>query len=72
MKVQPATKGMEATALSTANGEATMSVEDMKAAIETPGFVAPRREIDMVKRYYRHQQGLPGEFSRAKLTVRPE
>jgi hypothetical protein len=55
-----------------AGAEAAFSVKEIKSALETPGVIAPRREVEMIKRYYRQQQGFPGEFSRAKLTVRPE
>jgi hypothetical protein len=50
----------------------TLGAQDIKYALENPGFVPPRREIEMMKRLYRHQQGLPGEFSKAKLTIRGE
>eukprot|EP01033_Poteriospumella_lacustris_P005811 gene5811-4168_t len=55
-----------------ATNEGGLSEKEITSAMATPGIMPPRREIDMVKRYYRQQQALRGEFSRAKLSYRPE
>lgn len=55
-----------------ATNEGGLSEKEITSAMATPGIMPPRREIDMIKRYYRQQQALRGEFSRAKLSYRPE
>jgi hypothetical protein len=42
--------------------------EDRSILAEAPiGIVPPRREIDMIKRYYRNQAGRKNEFGKAKI-----
>lgn len=76
---QASTTTATATATTTAasssavtTNEGGLTEKEISSAIATPGIVPPRREIEMVKRYYRQQQALRGEFSRAKLSYRPE
>jgi len=57
-----------APAKSVASKDLTSS--EIKAALETAGIVPPREEIELVKNFYRHQAGVPGEFSKAKLFAR--
>ncbi|KAJ1428290.1 hypothetical protein B484DRAFT_449925 [Ochromonadaceae sp. CCMP2298] len=37
-----------------------------KAALQTAGIMPPRKEIDMVRRYYRNKAGLRNEFAKSK------
>lgn len=40
---------------------------EAKKASLNPGIVPPRREIEMIKNFYRNEAGIPNEFSRARL-----
>lgn len=35
--------------------------------LHNPGIVPPRREINMLKKFYRHQGFIPGEYSKTKF-----
>ena len=46
-----------------------LSDKEVASAIETPGFIAPRREVEMIKSYYRNALPLrKGEFQQSKIT----
>jgi len=47
--------------------ESGLSEKDTEQAILKPGIIPPRREIAMLKRYYRNQAGLKNEFQAAKI-----
>lgn len=70
--VQASSSKPLAPAASATPASTKLSTEQVKKAVQNPGFVPPRREIEMLKSYYRHKGSLPGEFSKAKLFARPE
>lgn len=48
-----------------------MSVAEIKKAMASVGIVPPRREIEMIRKYYRNEAGMKNEFSKAKILKPP-
>ena len=48
-----------------------MTPEQVRKALAAVGVVPPRREIDMIRKYYRNEGGLKNEFSKAKIIKAP-
>lgn len=44
-----------------------LTQSQVKAAVKNPAVIPPRREIDMVKSYYRNKSGIKNEFSDSKI-----
>eukprot|EP01039_Chlorochromonas_danica_P002941 gene2941-3209_t len=44
-----------------------LSDEQVASALQNPGIVPPRREIEMIKSYYRNRAGIPNEYSKVKM-----
>ena len=53
--------------------KATASEDEAKArkTLQTVGVVPPRREIDMIRSYYRNKAGLKNEFAQARIIGAP-
>jgi len=47
--------------------ESGLTEKEAEQAILQPGIIPPRREIAMLKRYYRNQAGLKNEFQASKI-----
>ena len=56
-----------------ANRKKDQTEEKAKAQriLETVGIVPPRREIDLLRRYYRNQAGIKNEFAQARIIGPP-
>merc|ERR1711871_1354144 len=48
-----------------------MTGEQIRKALAAVGVVPPRREIEMIRKYYRNEGGLKNEFSKAKILKAP-
>lgn len=48
-----------------------MTNEQIRKALAAVGVVPPRREIEMIRKYYRNEGGLKNEFSKAKILKAP-
>ena len=48
-----------------------MTTEQIRRALASVGVVPPRREIEMIRKYYRNEGGLKNEFSKAKILKAP-
>jgi hypothetical protein len=66
-QVMCASAGMTGSSLRTIDSTKTPSKLEEASESAVPGIVPPRREIDMLKKYYRNQMGR-NEFARAKLS----
>ena len=49
------------------NGGESLSVNEVEQVLRTPGVIPPRREIDLIRRYYRNKAGRKGEFQAARI-----
>lgn len=48
-----------------------MTAAEIKKAVASVGIVPPRREIEMIRKYYRNEAGLKNEYSKAKILKPP-
>ena len=53
------------------SGSGGMTADQVKEALAAVGVVPPRREIEMIRKYYRNEGGLKNEFSKAKILKAP-
>jgi hypothetical protein len=60
----------ETTALS--DEEGGLNKKQLQKAIAAPAVIPPRRELDMIRRYWRNGQSLKNEFSEAKMMGPPK
>lgn len=44
-----------------------MTAAEIKKALSSVGIVPPRREIEMIRKYYRNEAGMKNEFSKSKI-----
>ena len=48
-----------------------MTAAEIKKALSSVGIVPPRREIEMIRKYYRNEAGMKNEFSKSKILKPP-
>lgn len=70
-EVMVASAGMTSSDLKAYEVDGTLPVKIAESRVSvteaTVGIVPPRREIEMIKRYYRNQEGRKNEFQKAKV-----
>ncbi len=58
-------------AATTASSGRGMTAAEIKKALASVGIVPPRREIEMIRKYYRNEASIKNEFSKSKILKAP-